>query len=403
MASLTLHAAEVLLAESGELRFDSGVVVDQDGTIVEAGRLAELRSGYDLRRDHQILMPGVLNCHVHLTDAPRRELVPGGEGLNRWARRLIASRGEGPGPERIAEAAFDTLLEMRRLGTVAVGEVANNFGTLDAIARSGMRCRFIHELIGFLGERAGAIVAGADAAAADALIPENAGYVPGAHAPYSVSPELMRLIAWRNREKGTFLYQHLAEDPDERLLYERGEGPWRQMLEVLGVWDRSWVPPGIPPIPYYDSLGLLDSHFVAVHLADASAGEIRLLASRGVKAILSPYSNIHITGRLPLFEEIVRSGMTFALGTDGRGSNPSIDVFSEARILLERWPDLRPGLLLGALTSSGADVLQFPDLGALRAGTRPGLLSVEVERGSDDPGEIERQIILSPKTRRIVA
>ena len=38
-------------------------------------------------------MPGVLNCHVHLTDAAQQKPVPGGEGLIRWVGELLASRG----------------------------------------------------------------------------------------------------------------------------------------------------------------------------------------------------------------------------------------------------------------------------------------------------------------------
>ncbi len=380
---------------------DAGVVVSEDGMVVEVVH-QDRSGGYDACYSHQILMPGVLNCHVHLTDAARQELVPGGEGLNRWVQRLISSRREGAGPEEIGTAALRTLLEMKRSGTVAIGEVANTFGTLDAIGRSGMRCRFIHELIGFPGERAEEILAAAETAARAVEFPAMVDPVVGAHAPFSVSPTLMLRIAERSRQRDNFLYQHLAEDPDERLLYKTGGGPWRTMLESIGAWDASWTPPGIAPISYYDQLGILDERFVAVHLADATAEEITLLAARGARAILSPYSNIHITGTLPPFEAIVGSGMRFALGTDGRGSNPSVDVFSEARILLEQWPDLKPGILLQALTVSGADILRFPELGRLRPGMRPGLLAVELDAASPDVGMLERQIILYPRERRAV-
>lgn len=403
MASLTLHTAELLLPMEVAPVPAAGVVVDEAGMVVEMGRLADIRSGYDSRHDHHLLMPGVLNCHVHLTDAARTEPVSGGEGLVRWAGRLLAERSEGPAPEKRHDAVLRLLARMREQGTVAVGEVANDFGTLEPIARSGMRCRLIQELIAFRGDLAGAMLARAVESVGEHHFPASIASTIGAHAPYSVSPALMRLIADEDARHGTFLYQHLAEDPAERELYEHGGGLWRGFLERLGSWDPSWHGTGMSPIAFYDAIGLLNDRFVAVHLADATPEEIALLAQRGAMAILSPYSNLHITGLLPPFESIVRSGMRFALGTDGRGSNPGSDVFGEARILLEHWPDLKPGALLEALTRSGAHILQFPELGVIRPGACPGLLAVELDAIPDDPGTLERRIIVDSRSRRPVA
>jgi 5-methylthioadenosine/S-adenosylhomocysteine deaminase len=154
------------------------------------------------------------------------------------------------------------------------------------------------------------------------------------------------------------------------------------------------------PIAYYDELGLLNDRFIAVHLADATASEIRLLAGRGVRAILSPSSNLHITGALPPLDAIAKYGMRFAFGTDGRGSNASIDVVGEARLLWEQAPELPAGRYLDALTSAGAEILQFEELGTIGRGARPGLLSVEVDAATDDVRSLERQILTSPASKR---
>lgn len=403
MSLLTLHTADVLLTMEGAPLYDAGVVVDEDGRIVEIGSAREMRVLHERRRDHQILMPGVLNCHIHLTDAAREVPVPGGQGLIQWVRGLLSGRGGEVAPEDRERAIRGRLEEMRAGGTVAIGEVVNDGGTLGPIADSGMRCRLIHELIAFRAEAAEKVIAAARQEADTRQLPETISATIGAHAPYSVSPELMKLIAAENAHRGTFLYQHLAEDPDERDLYEHGGGAWREFLKGLGAWDERWQGVGMSPIAYYDSLGLLNDRFVAVHLADATADEIDLLARRGTMAILSPFSNLHITGKLPLFESIIRSGMRFALGTDGRGSNPGSDVFGEARILLEYWPDLKPGALLDALTRSGAGILQFGELGVIRPGSRPGLLAVELDNVPHDFGALERAIILDAGSRQLVA
>ncbi|MDB5035213.1 MAG: Cytosine deaminase-like protein [Chlorobi bacterium] len=382
----------------------AGVIVDDSGRIVAAGPRSTLDSHYDDRRDHQVLMPGVLNCHVHLTDAGEDTPVPGGAGLNAWVRKLLSQRsGEPRGGTGLNESVAEVLERMRRAGTVAVGEVVNNYETFGAIARSGMHCRFIHELISFRRDRVDATIAWAEEARKNVEWPATMAHTLGAHAPYSVSPELMRRIAGLTRDRNVNIYQHLAEDPDERLLYESTSGPWRNFLEQIGAWEPEWTPAGCSPIEYYDRMGILDDHFVAVHLADATADELAMLGARGVRAILSPVSNLHITGLLPKLDAIVGNGIRFALGTDGRGSNPGIDVFDEARVLLERWPDLPAGIFLDALTTEGAAILGFDDLGAIAPGNVPGLVAVQIERITDDIRSLEQQIILSPIRRDRVA
>jgi 5-methylthioadenosine/S-adenosylhomocysteine deaminase len=383
---------------------DAGVIVDDEGTVLEAGPFTSLTPAYDIRYNHPILMPGVLNCHVHLTDAGIEEPVPGGNGLNSWVRSLMAVRSGGLTDEAEHQQAVERVLaRMRESGTVAVGEVANDFRTLGPIVRSGIRCRFIYELLGFRDDRADQVIERARGGAGRSEWNSEVRFALGAHAPYSVSPRLMHAIDRMSSELGTLLYEHLAEDPQERLLYHKAAGEWRGYLEEVGAWEPAWEPTGGSPIEFYEAEGLLTERLVAVHLADATAEEIGLLARRGVRAILSPTSNLHLTGLLPDLEAIVASGMTFALGTDGRGSNPSIDVFDEALLLHKRWPGLRPGLLLRALTTSGAEILQFDTLGSVTVGRVPGLISVEPDSMSTDIAGLEAAILECRPPRKRVA
>lgn len=409
MSTRTLHTAEILLPISRPPLRGGGVVVDESGIVLEVGQIGSLTGSFDERHQHQIVMPGVLNCHTHLTDAQIEEPVPGGEGLTAWVLRLLALRYDNGSTSRVAEssalqgAVENVLDEMQEGGTVAVGEVSNNLRTLTPISRANMQCRFVQELIGFNKDRASQVNELAEEEPDSIRSSDHIHFSLGAHAPYSVSPQLMQNIVRCNRQFGRFTYQHLAEDPAERELYECASGSWREYLEEIGAWEPSWRAQGMSPIEYYDHQDFLDEHFVAVHLADATENELGLLAKRRVMAILSPTSNVHINRRLPPFDKIVRSGIAFALGTDGRGSNPSVDVFDEAALLLEHWPDIAPGVLLRALTSSGAAILQLADLGTIEVGKKPGLIAVESASASDDLGHLERQILLEAQSRRRIA
>lgn len=404
MAHHILHTAELLLTDvDAPLLRDAAVLLDEDSRVVEVGPPAQISTGYEQRVDHLLLMPGVINCHVHLTDAGIEEPIGGGAGLIAWVGDLLAHRAaRGADRETAMRAVEDVLARMSEGGTVAVGEVCNDFSTLEPIVRSGIRCRFIHELLAFKEGLAQIAITLGLKDKRIAELPSTVRYALGAHAPYSVSPALMERIAERDRQIDAFLYQHLAEDPAERELYLNGAGPWRDVLQRLEAWDEGWEAKGVSPIEFYDRLGLLNDRFVAVHLADATDQEIELLARRGVRAILSPRSNLHITGRLPSMAAIASSGMAIGFGTDGRGSSPSVDVFDEARLLMERFPELPSGMLLRGLTTGGAGILGFDDLGAIRPGTAPGLVAVETEVRSTDLGSIERAIVLEASARRRV-
>ncbi|MCC7438576.1 MAG: amidohydrolase family protein [Armatimonadetes bacterium] len=401
----TLHTAEFLIqpGEPNPVRSDVGVLRDASGRILAIATVNQLRSEADATVHHQILMPGAINCHVHLTDAGIQQPVGGGEGLARWVQGLLASRGSEPQPEELFQQQVSAVLQqMMRGGTVAIGEVANNFRTLPAIAETGIRCRFMHELLGFPEHRAhqGMLSTLDDTQLAE--LPHAIAYTVAAHAPYSVSPPLMKLIQQRNAQHGTFTYQHLAEDPAERLLYQESAGPWREFLEAIGGWEPTWKAFGISPIEFYDRMGIIDENYVGVHLTDATEQELALLASRGAWGILSPASNLHITGKLPDAMAMVRHGLRFAFGTDGRGSNPSIDVFDEAKILLEGFPNLPVGTLLEALTIHGAEVLQFSDLGRITVGATSPLLSVTVHGAPNDLRSLEHGIVMDAVWRRCV-
>ena len=398
-----LHTSEILYSPNfDQPKVKYGLLVDESGTILEVAPSQRLLDACDERHDHQVIMPGVVNAHIHLTDAGRSQPVPGGEGLVSWIRNLMDDRSAGlTDPERL-DVVGRTIHEMREKGTVAFGEVANNEVNLVTIQQAGVRCRFIHELIGGDEERAQEIIDGADRIYQEKHWNANVAHAVGAHAPYSVSIKLMKLIAERSAKNNQHFYQHLAEDPAERDLYERGEGSWVDFLKNLGVWQEGSFPIGLSPIPLYDSLGLLTDRFVAVHLADATHQEIQLLASRGVKVILSPTSNLHITGLLPPVRVIVEAGMKIALGTDGRGSNSSMDVFDEARLLYQHFPDLPSGTLLRALTVGGADILNFSDLGDLCVGSNPGLISIETSNTTSDLRRLELAILDASTAKRMV-
>ena len=73
-----------------------------------------------------------------------------------------------------------------------------------------------------------------------------------AHAPHSVSAQLLRLVA-----RGGVGSIHLAESPEEARFLCSGDGPWAEFLGRRGLGHVPFDPPGTTPVRYVDELGLL--------------------------------------------------------------------------------------------------------------------------------------------------
>lgn len=382
---LLLNDPELPPEQEGEL------LIDRDGTIVPMSETSEIDRSIDVG----ILMPGIVNAHVHMSDASIDEPVPGGDGFIPWMRGLLASR-EGQGP--VSESAVgSTVARMLESGTIAIGEVTNDVRTLEILEGLAIATLPIVEMIGLrnaAGEARDAIER------FRAIASRFPGTMPAAHAPYSVHPELVGLLVEESHRRDRPFFIHLAEDRQERVMFEEGGGDWIPVLEEFGVLDGSFVPPMESVIRHYDRRGLIDEYFRAVHLTDATSDEIRLLTDRGAMAVLSPHSNRHITGQLPDVHGMIEAGLRFGFGTDGRGSNRTVDVVDEARLLLREMPDLSASRLLTALTLDGAQVLGRPELTSIKTGERPGLIAHDISVDSIDPDDIASAIFASTEPPR---
>ena len=403
-----LHTAEILYTNN-TIYSNYAVLLSEDGIVLEFNFTKKIKGYYDKEIKHQILMPGVINCHTHLTDSFHKKQVSGGEGLVNWVRNLINSRNLNLQTEDQLKKSVEFILnEMMFSGTVAIGEVSNDFKTINAIIDSRINCLFNYELTGFKESNYNAVIANSKLKIIELqnqnndFKKDNLNWVYSAHAPYSVSLNLLKLIKDENNKRGGKTFQHLAEDSQERKLYINGNGEFVDLLKYFNAFDENWIFPKVSPIQLYNEFELLDENYVGVHLTDCTANEIVMLSTCNCYGVLCPITNLHITKKLPPFEEIIKNKLKFGLGTDGLGSNWSSNVFDEAKLLLENWYGLAPGILLKSLTSIGAEILGFNSLGKFQVGNNCGMISIETNTINNDLKSLEEGIILNPTTRNSI-
>ena len=349
----------------GEALRDGAVALNGD-TVVDVGPRAEVeaRFGASERLD-AILLPALVNAHLHLELSHLAGRVPGGDGLPAWIGRFVRTRGSVPEAEAgpAMEAAADGLL---RFGVAAVGDVTNTLASLGPLARRGIGGSLYHEVFGATPDGIAEALAKA-VAARDAAGPPPPGLriVPSPHAVYSTHlATLLRLLS-----EGPASV-HLAEDPAERALLAHGDGPFADVLSKLGgaAGDLARAPSAVALVA-----PALHAGSLVVHCVDLDRADLGLLARSGATAVLCPRSNAYITGRLPNLPGLLAAGIPLALGTDSLASSPSLSPLAEVAALARAFPEV-PAPRLVALLWNGAAV-GAPWVGRLSPGFAPGVVA----------------------------
>jgi aminodeoxyfutalosine deaminase len=332
-----------------------------------------------------VLLPGLVNAHTHLELSHLAGQLPFGAGFVPWVESVVASRGRFA-DEDVRSAAGAAIGFLEERGTVAVGDVSNALGHLDLLAASRLSAVVFLELLAWDPAKAESLLSWAE----ERLSTVAPRLRPGievrlaAHAPHSVSPALLRLLA----AGGGPAAIHLAESPFESAFLADGGGEWPAFLQKRGLGHVAFSPPGASPVRYADGLGLLHPHLVAAHGVQVDAADRAVLARRGVHVVLCPRSNRNLgvgTADVPAF---LGAGVRLALGSDSLASVETLDVLDEAVLLRRQFPSLDPAAIVRMATLGGAEALGFGDLGAIAPGKRAALAFAAAASPPAEPYEL---------------
>lgn len=370
----------------------AGGPIHRGSISIDAGRIVALRDSADAgARDlgHVAIMPALVNAHTHLELSYLRGRVPPTGKFLDWIRTIMATRRQYPdaADARILAASREAIAEMRASGTGLVGDISNTLVTAPLLDEASMPAQIFYELLRFNAADPEAMVrearAKADVAASGDV---RVGLAP--HAPYSVSPGLFAAIrADLDVHPGHVSSVHLGESPEETEFIKRGTGPWRALLEELGVWTDEWEAPGTSPVRYLEQLGFLDRRVLAVHGVQFDGEDLDRLRSRDMTIVTCPRSNQHVGVGAPPLEAFYAMNVNVAFGTDSLASASDLNVFSELAEARRLAPRVPARALLDSATRKGAAALGFNDFGTIQPGQRAQVIAVRVPEGTDDVEE----------------
>ena len=294
------------------------------GLRCEAGLIAELDRGVEPQHGDELLdaagmalVPGFVNAHTHAAMTLFRgyaDDLP----LMEWLERHIWPIEKRLDDEDVYWGTRLACAEMIRTGTTAFWDMYwHAHAAARAVEDAGLRAVTAAPLIDD-GDPAKSRRACDDADASLERIRAAGGELssPGfaPHAIYSVSERSLRWVGDRATELGVTVQIHLSETE----------------LEV----ERCLGENGVRPAVYLDRIGLLGTRTVLAHGVWLDDDELELIAARGATVVTNPVANMKLAvgGAFP-YERARAAGVALGLGTDGPGSNNSLDLLSDVKTL----------------------------------------------------------------------
>jgi cytosine/adenosine deaminase-related metal-dependent hydrolase len=213
------------------------------------------------------------------------------------------------------------------------------------------------------------------------LPPNRGGVGLSPHAPYSTSPELLRVVADAARRDGWRITCHVAESEPEfdMFMYRRGS---------LFSWLENQRPSadcGLgSPVQHVHRHGLLDAPLLAVHVNCLWGDDARRLAARGATVVHCPRSHAYFSHPRFQRELLTEAGVPICIGTDSLASTrasrdgaPVLSLIDELRTLASDDPGLSPRRMLAEVTVNPARALGLKSvLGELSTGALADLLVI---------------------------
>ncbi|MBB5396396.1 amidohydrolase family protein [Mucilaginibacter sp. AK015] len=348
------------------------ITVDDNGKILSVtDEKAPQASDTPIEQVSGIIVPGFINTHCHTELSHMKDVIAAGGGLISFIKDILSSRAAETAD--ILDAAQAADQEMYDNGIVAVGDISNNSLTASIKAKSKLYYHTFIEILGFLPESADSLFEKA-LETAEEFRPLPTSIT--AHAPYSVSKELFKLIK-KHCDTGTNLLSiHNQECEDENKFYRYKLGGFIDLYKHMGIDIGYFRPQARNSLQSIIPLLTNRQKILMVHNTCTNLKDIYFIKrfDRKITWCFCPNANLYIEKRLPKIELFVNQGFNITLGTDSLASNSKLCILSEMQTLQQHFPSLSIDTLLEWATINGARFLGIDDeKGTLEAGKTPGL------------------------------
>ncbi|CAH0537141.1 amidohydrolase [Vibrio marisflavi] len=370
---LMITDAMVLTMDEDKTVYENGTVVVDQNKIIAVGD-SELAKQYQAKQvldvDGDIVMPGLINTHTHVSMSVFRSLAD--DVPDRLHRYIFPLESKLVSRDMVRVGANLGNVEMVKVG---VTTYADMYYFEDEVAKTvdkiGMRAVLGETVIKFPV---------ADAENADEGIKYALNFIEeykdhpritpafAPHAPYTNTTETLQKIAKLSLEHDVPVMIHLAESHrEEEKIAQRAEG--------------------MSPVEYMDSIGALNKNLVGAHMILVDEHDIELVKKSGMGVAHNMSANIKsakgVSPALKMYDEDIRIG----LGTDGPMSGntlSTIDEFNQVakvhKLVNHDRAAMPPLKVIDMATMGAARALHMEDtIGSLETGKLADIIVIDTK------------------------
>jgi len=344
----------------------------EDGAVfVAGGRIGDVQPWKNLSRSagenildlgEVILLPGLVNAHCHLDYTDMAGELPPPKTFTDWIAAIIEYK-TGWGYSDYAHSWLRGAQQLLNSGTTTVGDIESMPDLLpDVWDATPLRIFSFLEMTGIKFRRQPREILHEAVQMIDALAHSRHRALLSPHAPYSTTPELLRLTARAAEERNWRVSIHVAESVQEFEMFAHARG---NMHDWLKRNDRDNSDCGLgSPVAHLARQQLLGENILAIHANCLARGDAALLAQSRTHVVHCPRSHDYF--QHPKFEreQLAAAGVNLCLGTDSLattrrigGKKPELDLFAEMRALTDSDPSVSAGEILRMATVNGARAL----------------------------------------------
>ena len=368
-----------------------GAVAVQGNRIVAVGKSDALQRQYhddemtDVRG--KLIIPGLIDTHVHLAQALIRGCADDMALIQWLCDRVWVLQGNFTEDDGYVSARL-CIAEMLKSGTTTFLEsmLAHRYGfngIAQAVQESGIRACLAGIVMdigtyatqtssmhpGMIEDRETSLLGVLDMHSRwEGAADERIHVWFGPRTPGGVTSELYREMSDFARQRNMGITMHLAEvEADKIYLNEKF---------------------GLSPVYYAESVGLLGSKTVLVHMVWLNQDDIAKLAVTGTHVSHNPSSNSKLASGVCKVPQMLASGVNVALGCDGGPSNNDYDMIREMKLAaiihkaVTNDPLIVPAeTVLEMATINGARALGLEhEIGSLEVGKKADLVVIDLNR-----------------------
>ncbi len=368
-----------------------GAVAVQGNRIVAVGKSDALQRRYhddemtDVRG--KLIIPGLIDTHVHLAQALIRGCADDMALIQWLCDRVWVLQGNFTEDDGYVSARL-CIAEMLKSGTTTFLEsmLAHRYGfngIAQAVEESGIRACLAGIVMdigtyatqtssmhpGMIEDRETSLLGVLDMHSRwEGTANERIHVWFGPRTPGGVTSQLYREMSDFARQRNMGITMHLAEvEADKIYLNEKF---------------------GLSPVYYAESVGLLGSKTVLVHMVWLNQDDIAKLAATGTHVSHNPSSNSKLASGVCKVPQMLASGVNVALGCDGGPSNNDYDMIREMKLAaiihkaVTNDPLIVPAeAVLEMATINGARALGLEhEIGSLEVGKKADLVFIDLNR-----------------------